>query len=882
MRAEVPGDSMEPAAFKGPMPIGDLTIGSEFAGRYLIERRLGQGGMGTVYYARDRKHGRAVAIKVLRPELATAIGPDRFLREISIAARLAHSHILPLHDSGETDGLLWYVMPYVDGESLRQRLDRERQLPVDDALRLTCQVASALDYAHRHNIVHRDIKPENILLQDGDAVVADFGIARAIGGVGEEHLTGTGLVLGTPAYMSPEQAGGDAVLDGRSDLYSLACVLYELLTGEPPFTGPTAAAIAARRSSGAVPRIHVVRPTVAPAVERALDKALARVPADRFRTIGEFREALASCPSGATDAPEPAAETIPASSRGPRRRRTRSLAVGALLVAVMSGVVLVARSRSTDRAASPLPPMRTLAVLPIADASPDAEHAHLAEGLTDAIIGELTRTNELRVISRASVMRYAGAGSGMAGTGTMSGTTPGDMNGGMAAPDRAGMPASTMPGASGGGAPMMRAMGPVKSLAEVGRELKADVVMQATLTRRTDSVRISAALVDPVTGRKLWEQVYVRHLRDLFRLQQDITTAVAGVIGSAPGRGEVERVPPSRLANPDAHDAYLKAVYYQAHWRLPDAIAAFEKAIALDEGFAPAYAGMARAYYFSAFFGDMAPAVALGKMQFAAGMALERDSLLAEAHAQMALVKMLHEWNWAAAERMFQRALALSPNDAQIRHDYAHFLLALGRREESLAQTEQAVALDPANPMLLSCMGWHSLFDRQHAQAMEYASEANRMMPDFWAQVVRGWAYMGEAKPDSAILALREATRLTPSAFAAAALGHGLAASGQAAEARRILRELLARHEREYVSSYDIASIYAGLRESDEAFKWLRRAADERSTFFVHLGWDARFEGLRQDPRYHELLVERLALPAPGATVALTSGISARGWAARN
>ena len=853
------------------MPLGDLTIGSEFAGRYLIERRLGQGGMGTVYYARDQKHGRPVAIKVLRPELAAAIGPDRFLREISIAARLAHSHILPLHDSGETDGLLWYVMPFVDGESLRQRLDRERQLPVDDALRLTCQVASALDYAHRHNIVHRDIKPENILLQDGDAVVADFGIARAIGGVGEEQLTGTGLVLGTPAYMSPEQAGGDAVLDGRSDLYSLACVLYELLTGEPPFTGPTAAAIAARRSSGAVPRIHVVRPSVAPAVERALDKALARVPADRFRTIAEFREALASCPTAVTEASVPAAEDIPARSTVPRHR-TRALTAGALLLlALIGGAALVARSRSTDRIPASLPAMRTLAVLPIADASPDAEHAHLADGLTDAIIGELTRTNELRVISRASVMRYAGAGNGMPGP--MTGTTPGTMSGGMADPGMAGMPAPAAPGAAGGGAPMMRAMGPVKSLAEVGRELKADVVMQATLTRRTDSVRISAALVDPVTGRKLWEQVYERHLRDLFRLQQEITTAVAGVIGSEPGPGQVERAPPSRLANPDAHDAYLKAVYYQAHWRLPDAIAAFEKAIALDEGFAPAYAGMARAYYFSAFFGDMAPGVALGRMQFAAGMALERDSLLAEAHAQMALVKMLHEWNWAAAERMFQRALALSPNDAQIRHDYAHFLLALGRRQESLTQTEQAVALDPANPMLLSCMGWHSLFDRQHAQAMEYASEANRMMPDFWAQVVRGWAYMGEAKPDSAILALREATRLTPSAFAAAALGHGLAASGHAAEARRILRELLARHEREYVSSYDIASIYAGLRERDEAFKWLRRAADERSTFFVHLGWDARFEGLRQDPRYHELLVERLALPAPGTTVAVVSRI---------
>src|SRR5688572_30529519 len=424
--------------------------------------------MGTVYYARDRKHERPVAIKVLRPELAAALGSDRFLREISIAAHLTHSHILPLHDSGETDGLLWYVMPFVDGESLRQRLERERQLPIDDALRLTCQVASALDYAHRRNIVHRDIKPENILLQDGEAVVADFGIARAIGVAGEEQLTRTGLVLGTPAYMSPEQAGGDPVVDGRSDLYSLACVLYELLTGEPPFTGPTAAAIAARRASGAVRRIHVVRPMIAPAVERALDKALAGVPADRFRTIGEFREALASCGSGASDAAS-AAEAERSRPASRRRSLTRPQAIGALLlIAAIAGAGLAVNSWSRDRAADPAFPLRTLAVLPIADATPDADHAHLADGLTDAIIGELTRTNELRVISRASVMRYAGAGTGMSG----------GMVGGMASMDAATMPAAAMAaGEPGGAPPMMNSMGPPKSLTQVARELKADVVM---------------------------------------------------------------------------------------------------------------------------------------------------------------------------------------------------------------------------------------------------------------------------------------------------------------------------------------------------------------------------------------------------------------------
>ena len=265
------------------------------AERYAIVRRIGRGGMATVYLARDRKHDRDVAVKVLHPELAQSLGAERFLREINIAAQLTHPHILPLHDSGEAAGLLYFVMPFVVGESLRDRLTREKQLPVEDALRITCQVASALDYAHRHNVLHRDIKPENILLEDGHAVLSDFGIARAIGSAAEGRLTSTGLTLGTPAYMSPEQAAGEQTLDGRSDLYSLASVLHEMLAGEPPFTGPTAQAMIAKRLSGPPPRIRAARPSVSATVEEALLRGLDPVPADRYSTVEQFRVALAAC-----------------------------------------------------------------------------------------------------------------------------------------------------------------------------------------------------------------------------------------------------------------------------------------------------------------------------------------------------------------------------------------------------------------------------------------------------------------------------------------------------------------------------------------------------------------------------------------------------------
>lgn len=272
------------------------------ASRYAIERELGRGGMATVYLAQDLKHRRPVAIKVLAPELAAALGRERFLREIETAARLSHPHILPLHDSGEADGFLYYVMPYVEGESLRDRLNREGQLPIADAVAITCAVANALSYAHSHDVVHRDVKPENILLSNGEAVVADFGIAGAIDAAGGGKLTRTGLVLGTPAYMSPEQGAGERALDGRSDVYSLGCVLYEMLAGEPPFTGPTGQAIIAKRFTDPVPSARRLRETVPLPMDQAIAKALARAPADRFGTTHQFAEALRASGEARPDA----------------------------------------------------------------------------------------------------------------------------------------------------------------------------------------------------------------------------------------------------------------------------------------------------------------------------------------------------------------------------------------------------------------------------------------------------------------------------------------------------------------------------------------------------------------------------------------------------
>jgi len=332
---------------------------------YTIDRELGRGGMATVYLAQDVRHERLVALKVLHPELAASLGPDRFLREIKMAARLNHPHILALHESGEADGFLYYVMPYVEGESLRERLEREQLLPVDEAVHHARSIASALDYAHRQQIVHRDIKPENVMLYEGEAMVMDFGIAKAVSTAGSETLTQTGMMVGTPAYVSPEQAAGETNLDGRSDQYSLACVLYEMLSGERPFTGPTPQAIMAKRFTESVKPIRAVRSNVPENVEKAISKALSTDVTGRFRTTAMFAQALAS-PSLSTP---------------------------------------------TDQATVPQPVVsaaKSIAVLPFSNMSADADNEYFTDGMAEEIINALSKIQTLRVTSRTASFAFRG------------------------------------------------------------------------------------------------------------------------------------------------------------------------------------------------------------------------------------------------------------------------------------------------------------------------------------------------------------------------------------------------------------------------------------------------------------------------------------------
>ena len=369
---------------------------------YVIDRELGRGGMALVYLARDTRHERFVALKTLRPEIAIALGRERFLREIKLAARLQHPNILPVYDSGDAGGTLYYVMPFVEGESLRDRLDREPQLPIDDALQIAREVADALSYAHEHDVVHRDIKPENIMLSGGHAIVADFGIARAVSAAGGDKLTQTGLAIGTPAYMPPEQASGSGQVDRRSDIYSLACVLYETLAGQPPFTGPTAQAIMARHSLDAVPRLKIVRDAIPDDLEVVIERALEKVPADRYQTSGEFAKALATASTG-TVSRVTAARRSTRSWKSWRRPIPIALAV-TLLVGVAVAIALRPRG-NRDTVTSGID-LRRVAVLYFQDLSSDSTLGYLADGLTEGLINKLSQVRTLDVISRNGVLPF--------------------------------------------------------------------------------------------------------------------------------------------------------------------------------------------------------------------------------------------------------------------------------------------------------------------------------------------------------------------------------------------------------------------------------------------------------------------------------------------
>jgi TolB-like protein/Flp pilus assembly protein TadD len=667
-----------------------LTAG--LSDRYAIERPLGRGGMATVYLARDVKHDRPVALKVLLPELAASLGPERFQREIRLAARLQHPHVLTVHDSGETAGQLWFTMPYVEGESVRDRLRRERQISLDDALRITREAAQALQYAHEHGVVHRDIKPENLLLtKDGNTLVADFGIARALGG--DERLTQTGMSVGTPAYMSPEQASGDRSLDARSDVYSLGTVLFEMLAGEPPYTGATAQQIIVKRFTDPVPSVRKVRPSVPEAVDQAVQRALAPVPADRFGSAAEFGRALQAATTGATPIPTPAAAPLPAtvitplstpvpanlppaaSTVRPRRIPVAALALGiGFLIGL--GVLFAWRRNHAggDDSAGP----KRVAVLPFENLG-DSADAYFADGITNEVRGKLSQIEGLAVIARASSNEYRGTS---------------------------------------------------RPPQQIARELGADYLLTATVQwERTPGgpsrVRVSPELVRVAPGgapTTTWQQGFDASLTDVFKVQADIAGKVASALDVALADSARRTLAATPTANLSAYDAFLKgeaatdALASGDPASLRRGIGFYEQAVARDPGFVPAWARLAQAR--SLLYANSMPTPELAGQ---AREAVERARTLApgrhEAQLALGFYHRAVTDDRPKALAAFQAGLKLAPANPEMLTEVALAEQGLGRWDAAFPYLEKAAALDPRSPSTARRIGFTLLWLRRYPEA---------------------------------------------------------------------------------------------------------------------------------------------------------------------
>jgi eukaryotic-like serine/threonine-protein kinase len=777
------------------------------AGRYPIERAVGRGGMATVYLARDAKHQRDVAVKVLHPELAAGLGTERFLREIRIEAGLQHPHILPLHDSGEAEGFLYYVMPYVVGESLRQRLERETRLPVEDALAIAGDVADALGYAHAHGVVHRDIKPENILLSNGHALVADFGIAKAVELAGDSKLTETGWGMGTPAYMSPEQVIGEPA-DGRSDLYGLGCVVYEMLAGQPPFTAANARAMFTHHQVDTPLPLRTARPEVPAEVEAAVLTALAKLPADRFATASEFLERMTgSGDRRGSGRPRATPRAPPAAPTWGRRRAALVLA-GA--TALLGGAYLAAlHGRPAARSAGH---PSSVAVLPIEDLQGDTSLAYISEGLTDELITDLAQIRGLQVINRQTTRLYG-----------KSGKTPG----------------------------------------QIAKELKVDAVVTGTLQRLGDSVHLTTQVTPSGSDRALWARSYGGSAGDLLRIQRETAWELGQRLrGERPGRATAGR----SSGDPEAIDAYIRGRYWwnrRGQANLLRAIQFFGQALDADPSFAPAYAGIADAYVQLGYGSWLAPDDAFPKAAAAARKALELDSTLAEPHASLAFFNMYYAWDWAAAEREFQRAIARNPSYATAHEWYGLFLAAMGRSDQAVAEERRAQVLDPLSIGITGTTGWVLYYSGRQDDAERMLRTALRVdSGSVLAHLYLGRVLQAKGQVDSAIGEYEPALSGPLGLWAPtlSGLANLYALEGRRTEAMKLLHRLDSLSRSRYITPYAVAVVHAGLRQPDSAFAWLDRAVEERSHWLVWLNRDPRWLPLRSDARF-AALVRRVGLP---------------------
>ena len=783
------------------------TLGASLGGSYTIERELGGGGMARVFLAEERRLGRKVVIKTIASELLGELSTGRFEREMTLAASLQHPHIVPVLSAGVAGDVPYYTMPFVEGDTLRARLDREGRFPIDDVVRILAHLATAMSYAHNHDVIHRDIKPDNILLSDGIAVVTDFGVAKALS-VAQPHgatLTFAGTAIGTPAYMAPEQAAGDTC-DARADIYSFGVVGYEMLAGSRPFEHTSVQRLIAAQLTEKPKQIGSLREDVPPDLAHLIMRCLAKEPAERPTTSAELLTILR----------RPGSSPTRSFASGRRRRPVIAMATILLAVVVVFGSRIARKGSGGPAGSAPAVTTPAVAVLPFENLARDSASEYISDGLTDEVLATLDRVPTLRVASRATSFAYKGKHEDP------------------------------------------------RSLAKA---LGVDALLTGSVRRDGDVIMLQTQLVSASTGLPLWSQTYERPLQDLFQIQGDIARSIASAlrVTLAPG------VVPSTRATKDAvaYDLYLKGRQFMRDAALGDSgkleLAAdhFSRAIIRDPDFALAHAYLARTYVRLA--DHIAPRLLIPKAKAAASRAIQLDPTLIDASLALASIRLSFEWDWEGAENEYRRALAQDSTSTAARGAYVQYLSAARRFDEALLEMEilnrhereqavdsSALTANHARRIALGMfqLGRYAESDSLHRIALALDT----------GHIVR-WQYgnalvqMGRAAEGVRQLESVRQKRGEQLPYLTH-LGIAYARAGLADSARRILASLESRARREYVPKDQLSALYLALGDTTNSLRWLALAVKERHFWMPYLNGSPLFDELRGHPEFRRLMRE--------------------------
>jgi serine/threonine-protein kinase len=774
--------------------------------QYKILEKIGEGGMGVVYKAEDTTLRRTVALKFVAPyRVADDQRKTRLLREARAAATLDHPNICTIYEVGEAEGRPFLAMAFVDGPTLAQKV-RNNPLSMPEFLELAIQIGEGLKEAHEKGIVHHDIKSSNIMVSaKGQAKLMDFGIAEP-----ERPVSGIQRIepSGTAAYMAPERARGGKG-DKRSDVWSLGIVLYEMITGRLPFRAEYEAAVLYAVANEEPETIEALNPAAPPELARVIHKALEKEPGNRYNSVAELVDDLRALRTR-IDHPTLDRMLSPLGKRVSGGESSRRVWLGFAVFLALGAAVAwwqLNRPESGERAGtgSERP---SIAVLPLRDLSPQPDQEFFADGMTDELITNLAKIRGLRVISRTSVMQYKGA------------STP---------------------------------------LSEIAAALKVAYVLEGSVAREGERVRINAKLIDPATEQNLWAESYDRSLEDILDLQREVARSIAAEVRVQLTPAERVRLSASQTVNARAYENYLRGRYLgnrRTKEALEQALEYYQAVVANDPDSGLGYSGLADIYTLQAVLGMAPPEDVWPRAKTAAIRALELDDSLAEAHSAKGLIASFNEWNWTEAEQEFHKAIELNPGDATARQRYAVMLSRLGRHREAIAEMEQARELDPLSMTINNAVAVCYYMARRYDDAIRQLESNRSLSPTYYRTYWNlGRCYLQKKQHQQALAAFQKARELSDNnSFMIAALAHAYADAGQNQQAWQLLSELLEISKKEYVSSMSIALVHIGLGENQAALTWLEKALGEQAGLLVWLKVDPEFDPLRSDSRFQKIL----------------------------